>query len=184
MSFGKVRREENVLWSFAPHDVSMVLALAGGQTPSFVDATGACQTHETIADFANVQMKFPNGLAAHITVSWINPFKEHKLVVIGDKGMLVFDDSEDWASKVGYYAHHVEASDAVPDIKKSDLEFIELEEAEPLKQECQHFIDCINNRETPRTDGQEGLRVLKGLNMADTAINSKKVQNGTQAKIA
>lgn len=173
LSFGKVRREENVLWSFAPHDVSMVLALAGGQKPSFVDATGACQTHDKIADFVNVQMRFPSGLAAHITVSWINPFKEQKLVVIGDKGMAVFDDRLDWSEKLTLYPHVIDSRTDVPTLNPAEASPHPLPEGEPLKAECEHFLESIKTRTTPRTDGEEGLRVLNVLNMADKAMMNK-----------
>jgi len=176
LSFGKVRREENVMWSFAPHDVSMILALAG-EAPSVVDAVGSCQTHETIADFAMVSMRFPSGIGAHINVSWINPFKEQKLVVIGNKGMAVFDDREDWGRKLVVYPHVIDMSggmDVVPELVKADGVPVVLEEGEPLKMECQHFLDCVESRDTPRTDGQEGLRVLDVLNRADGSMRSKR----------
>lgn len=176
ISFGKVRREENVLWSFAPHDVSMVLALAGGRSPNFVDATGAAQTHDSIADFANVQMCFDDGLAAHINVSWINPFKEQKLVVIGTKGAGVFDDRLDWSEKLTLYPQGIDMSEDLPVLNKADAVALPLDEGEPLKAECQHFLDCIESRKTPRTDGAEGLRVLDVLNRADQAMSVKQQQ--------
>ncbi len=174
LSFGKVRREENVLWSFAPHDVSMILGLANDGLPQSVDATGSCQTHDTIEDFANVHMKFSNGVAAHVNVSWINPFKEQKLVVVGEKGMIVFDDCEEWGNKLIHYPHVIEVTQDLPNIQKADGVAVEVEQSEPLKDECLHFLECIDARETPRTDGEEGLRVLKVLNMADRAIESKR----------
>ncbi len=172
MSFGKVRREENVLWSFAPHDVSMILALAGGEAPIDVTANGSAQTHSTIEDFALIKMAFKNGLAAHVNVSWLNPFKEQKLVVIGDKGAVVFDDQQDWSQKVMHYPHVIDMSKDMPSLNKADAVPVAVTEGEPLKMECQHFIDCVENRAQPRTDGAEGLRVLDVLTRADKAMGN------------
>lgn len=170
MSFGKIRREENVLWSFAPHDVSMILSLAGDQMPASVNAHGSCQTHSEIEDTAIVNMKFPNGLGAHINVSWINPFKEQKLVVIGERGMLVFDDQIEWTQKLIHYPHILEITSKQPNIVKADGIPILVIQSEPLKNECLHFCECIQTRRTPRTDGLEGLRVLKVLNEAERSM--------------
>ncbi len=172
MSFGKIRREENVLWSFAPHDVSMILGLAN-EAPVSVEATGHCQTHPQIADLVNVQMQFPSGITAHISVSWINPFKEQKLVVIGDKGMVVFDDQQDWDSKLMHYPHVIDKSTDLPNLIKKNAVGIALESGEPLKMECQHFIESIRDHKTPRTDGEEGLRVLDVLNRAEQSMQQK-----------
>lgn len=172
LSFGKIRREENVLWSFAPHDVSMILGLLKDEMPTSVIATGSAQTHGSIEDIASVHMNFASGVDAHIHVSWINPFKEQKLVVIGDKGMAVFDDREEWANKLIHYPHKLEVTDEVPAIEKADGVAVEVSESEPLKDECLHFLECIDSRNTPRTDGEEGLRVLKVLNMADQAMTA------------
>lgn len=174
LSFGKVRREENVLWSFAPHDVSMILALAGDEAPVHVDATGSAQTHNTIEDFAFVTMKFANGIAAHINVSWIHPFKEQKLVIIGDEGMAVFDDQQDWSEKLMLYPHKIDKTNDMPELIKADGKGVALTEGEPLKMECQHFLDCMKSRNTPRSDGQEGLRVLDVLNRAEQSMQDKK----------
>ncbi len=173
MSFGKIRREENVLWSFAPHDVSMILAIAGGDSPTYIDATGSAQTHDIIEDCVLVNMKFDNGISAHINVSWINPFKEQKLVVIGDNGMLVFDDQKDWPEKLMLYPHQIKYETDVPELMKVEGQGVDLQEGEPLKMECQHFLDSVENRSTPRSDGEEGLRVLDVLNRAEQSMKAK-----------
>jgi UDP-2-acetamido-3-amino-2,3-dideoxy-glucuronate N-acetyltransferase len=174
LSLGKIRREENVLWSFAPHDVSMILGLADEGLPSYINASGSCQTHPAIEDFATLEMRFASGAAAHITVSWLNPFKEQKLIVIGDQGMAIFDDQADWPQKLMHYPHIIDFSGQSPDIQKSDGIAIDVAYSEPLRNECQHFIDCIQSREKPRTDGYEGLNVLKVLIRADQAIQQRK----------
>ena len=92
LNLGKVRREEDILWSFAPHDLSMILSLVG-QEPTEVSASGAYFLHRTIADVTTTHLAFPGGEQAHVFVSWLHPFKEQKLVAVGDRAMAVFDDS-------------------------------------------------------------------------------------------
>ncbi len=174
LSLGKIRREENVLWSFAPHDVSMILSLAGDHNPVWVDANGSSHTHGTIEDYAHVKMRFSNGVGAHINVSWLNPFKEQKLVVVGEKGMAVFDDQALWQEKLALYSHNIEVSDDVPKIEKADPIYIDVEQSEPLRNECTHFLECIKTRNKPRTDGREGLSVLKVLNEAENSMKEKR----------
>lgn len=176
LNLGKIRREENILWSFAPHDISMILALAG-EEPSEVSAVGAAYLHERIADVTTTHFTFPGGLRGHVFVSWLHPFKEQKLVLVGDEGMVVFDDGQPWASKVQVWRHRIEWKDGMPLPVKADAESLPLVEDEPLKLECAHFLECITTRATPRTDGQEGLRVLKVLARAQAAIEGKPATN-------
>ena len=99
LNLGKIRREENILWSFAPHDISMILALAC-EEPEYVHATGGSYLHRKIPDVTTTHMEFHSGLRAHIFVSWLHPFKEQKLVVVGDRKMAVFDDTMPWQDKL------------------------------------------------------------------------------------
>jgi predicted dehydrogenase len=170
LSFGKVRTEENVLWSFAPHDISMILALTG-QEPSDINAFGSSHLSEGIQDYAHVHLDFANDITAHIFVSWLNPFKEQKLVVVGDQGMLVFDDTLPPEQKIALYKHQVSIDAEIPSLSKADAEFIEFDIKEPLKEECRYFVNCIANKSTPITDGEEGLRVLKVLESAQTSMD-------------
>lgn len=172
LNLGKIRREENILWSFAPHDISMILALIG-EEPSEVSAVGAAYLHERIADVTTTHFTFPGGVRGHVFVSWLHPFKEQKLVVVGDEGMAVFDDGQPWDRKVQVWRHRIEWKDGMPLPIKADAESLPLVEDEPLKQECAHFLDCIGTRATPRTDGREGVRVLKVLARAQAAIEGK-----------
>lgn len=185
MSLGKFRSEENVLWSFAPHDISMTLSLAGGQAPSSVDAFGASHMLEGIADNCLVKMGFDNGVKAHIQTSWLHPFKEQRLVVIGEKAMAVFEDTKPWAEKLALYPHEIDSSTVPYTPNKKDAVYIDVAEDEPLKCECEHFLNAIQNDQTPRTDGAEGLRVLSVLERAEQALqvsleqtNSKTSQEG------
>jgi UDP-2-acetamido-3-amino-2,3-dideoxy-glucuronate N-acetyltransferase len=106
LNLGKIRREENILWSFAPHDISMILALAG-EDPESVLTTGGNYLHQKIADVTTTHLEFPSGLQAHIFVSWLHPFKDQKLVVVGDRKMAVFDDTQPWQDKLLLYPHQI-----------------------------------------------------------------------------
>lgn len=172
LSYGILRREEDVLWSFAPHDLSMILALAG-EEPSTVTAFSAPTLHPTIGDFAQVQLAFPSGIKGHVFCSWLHPFKEQRLVVVGEKGAVVFEDSaSDPARKLRHYAHSVAWTGNAPRAVKAEGDGtpIPFDNANPLKTECQHFLDSIRDNTAPRTDGAEGLRVLSVLERASAAI--------------
>jgi acetyltransferase-like isoleucine patch superfamily enzyme len=169
LNLGKVRREEDILWSFAPHDLSMILSLVGDE-PSEVTAEGGYYLHRTVADVTTTQLAFPGGERAHVFVSWLHPFKEQKLVVIGDRAMAVFDDGEPWSRKLLLYPHKIEWRAAMPVPQRAEAEPVPLDEAEPLALECRHFLDCIATGARPRTDGAEGLRVLRVLTRASRAL--------------
>lgn len=172
MSLGKFRNEENVLWSFAPHDVSMLLSLVDAECIG-VTAQGAAIVTPGIEDWALLQLRFANGLKGHIQTSWLHPFKEQRLVAIGSEGMLVFEDSApDWDSKLRLYRHRIDRDGPVPVPHPAVAEAIIVEKSEPLRNECQHFLDCIANSATPLTDGSEGLAVLNVLRRASDALAS------------
>lgn len=181
MSLGKFRSEENVLWSFAPHDISMILSLAG-EAPQSVDAFGGSYMLEGIADNCLVKMSFANGVKGHIQTSWLHPFKEQRLVVIGDKAMAVFEDTKPWAEKLALYPHEIDASTVPFTPNKKDVVYVDVAEDEPLKCECQHFLDAMQNGATPRTDGEEGLRVLSVLERAEAALQQSLEEDNPQTK--
>ncbi len=170
LNLGKIRREENILWSFAPHDISMILALAG-EEPESVLTTGGNYLHQKIADVTTTHLEFPSGLQAHIFVSWLHPFKDQKLVVVGDRKMAVFDDTQPWQDKLLLYPHQINWKNHMPVPCKAEPERVKISEAEPLQHECQHFLDCISNGCEPITDGQEGLKVLRVLNASQSSLN-------------
>ncbi|MFC1815076.1 Gfo/Idh/MocA family oxidoreductase [Thermodesulfobacteriota bacterium] len=171
LNLGKIRREENILWSFAPHDISMILSLAG-EAPEAVVATGGNYLHKKIADVTTTHLEFPSGLRAHIFVSWLHPFKEQKLIVVGDSKMAVFDDTQLWPDKLRLYPHQIKWENNIPVPSKADPERLEIAEAEPLRCECKHFVECITNGRVPITDGQEGLQVLAILNASQHSIDN------------
>lgn len=162
LSMGKFRLEEDAFWSLAPHDVSMLLALFG-EAPSEVRGGGLDFITPGIADESRLDMVFPSGGRAHVFASWLHPFKEQKLVVVGEKAMAVFDDAAPWEEKLGVYNHDIDMSNRVPAPVKAAVEYIDVPKGEPLKSECQHFLDCIANDDVPFTDAEEALRVLRVL---------------------
>ncbi len=171
LNFGKLRVEENILWSFAPHDISVMLYLLD-ELPESVTAFGAAYLDQKRADVTLTTLEFKSGAKGHIYVSWMNPFKEQKLVVAGEDGMAVFDDTRD-SDKLVLYPHRVQWKNDVPLAVKADGLPIELHKAEPLKAEMQHFIDCVSTKKTPKTDVEEGLKVLKVLMLSQNSLDRK-----------
>jgi UDP-2-acetamido-3-amino-2,3-dideoxy-glucuronate N-acetyltransferase len=170
LNLGKIRREENILWSFAPHDISMILSLAG-EMPDRVHCTGGNYLHQKIADVTTTHLEFPSGLKAHIFVSWLHPFKDQKLVVVGGLKMAVFDDTQSWEDKLLVYPHKINWQNNVPYPTKAEPDKILVREAEPLQKECSHFLDCIRDNRKPITCGEEGLSVLKVLSASQISLN-------------
>lgn len=171
LNIGKLRTEENILWSFAPHDISVILSLIG-QEPEKVECFGGDYLNKDIHDVTLTMLTFANGIKAHIFVSWLHPFKEQKLIVVGSKAMAVFDDlSKD---KLFVYPHKIVWENGlVPIAQKAEHITVKLELKEPLKEEITHFLESIKFRKKPKTDGEEGLRVLKVLNRAQNYLLPK-----------
>ena len=183
LNLGKIRREENALWSFAPHDISVILSLAGDQLPQQIHCAGGAYISEGVADTTMTTMAFAGGLRAHVYVSWLNPFKEQKLTVVGAKGMAVFDDTRPWAEKLSLYRNYLKRDadqNHVP--TKAAVEYVVVPESEPLRAECQHFLDCCYHRTRPRTDGAEGLRVLQVLQTAQSSLDNEAVPKTVAAR--
>jgi UDP-2-acetamido-3-amino-2,3-dideoxy-glucuronate N-acetyltransferase len=172
LNLGSIRLEENALWSFAPHDISVILSLCGHQLPEQVRCVGAAYLSKDISDTTMTTLRFSGDIRAHIYVSWLHPFKEQKLIVVGSHGMAVFDDTQSWEDKLLIYRNHITWSNGnVPLANKKDAERVNIPQQEPLKEECSHFLKCCKERLVPRTDGQEGLRVLKVLQAAQASLN-------------
>jgi len=178
LNFGKVRTVENALWSFAPHDVAVILRLMGN-APVEVSSTGGSYLTHGIADTTLSSLRFNDESRAHIFVSWLHPFKEQRLVVVGDKKMAIFNDVAPFGEKLQLYPQNVEFKGATPLLKKEDAEFIEHCDSEPLLEECNHFLDCIQSRKQPLTDAQSGIDVLKVLHACQQSIK----QNGVAVSI-
>lgn len=171
LNLGKIRREENILWSFAPHDISVILGLLD-ELPVQVQAQGGNYLHSQIADVTMSLLSFKSGVRAHVFVSWLHPFKEQKLVVVGDRKMAVFNDVEK-KDKLLLYPHSIDWKNQIPVAKKADAEPVSFDAIEPLRAECQHFLDRVQDRRSPRTDGREGLRVLKVLHLCQQALETE-----------
>ena len=171
LNLGKFRTEENILWSFAPHDMSVILNLLG-EMPDKVSAHGGNYLNQNITDVTVTNMEFPSGTKAHIFVSWLHPYKEQKLIIVGDKRMALFDDVNP-DNKLFLYNHKVDWIDRTPVPHPEQAKPVAIEKKEPLKAECQHFLDCIKKRETPLTNGEEGLRVLKLLEACQESLHEK-----------
>ncbi|MBU4204843.1 oxidoreductase, partial [Patescibacteria group bacterium] len=168
LNIGKLRIEENVLWSFAPHDISVILMLLEDE-PIEVSAFGGAYFNKEIYDTTLTTMSFKNNVKAHIFVSWLHPYKEQKLVVVGSKGMILFDDLT--KEKLFFYPHKINWDNGIPVAHKAEHQIISVTNEEPLKLEIGHFIRCVEKREKPKTDGKEGLRVLKILEQAQDSLN-------------
>ena len=165
VNLGKLRADENALWSLGAHDVSVVLRLAGDEEPSEINAFGESYMQPGIEDVVFCYLRFPSGLAAHLHLSWLDPHKDRRFTVVGSKKMATFDDMEierkvtiydkgfdqDFSSYGEYIARSGEAYS--PRISNE----------EPLRIECRHFVDCIRSGERPRSDGVSGLRVVRVL---------------------
>lgn len=170
LNFGKLRTEENILWSFAPHDISAILYLLG-EDPISVAAHGGNYLNANVADVTLTSFEFASGVTTHIFVSWLHPFKEQKLVIVGDRQMAVFDDMEK-DRKLVLYPHQIEWIDRHPIAKRSEGHVVSLPPLEPLRLECTHFVECIATRQTPDTDGENGLRVLRILNASERSLKT------------
>ena len=170
MNLGVVRDEENVMWSFSPHDISMVLGLAQSDA-NRVRATGSTFLQAGISDVVTVQVEFEDSTTAEIRSSWVHPEKEQKLVLVGDHAMAVFDDRADWANKLVITDYQIDRSKQRPVVVRSHDEVVSVEQGEPLRLEMQHFVDCIANNERPRTDAKEAIAVLSVLQAAQNSLD-------------
>jgi UDP-2-acetamido-3-amino-2,3-dideoxy-glucuronate N-acetyltransferase len=169
LNIGKIRTEENILWSFAPHDISVMLSLLN-EMPTRVTCQGGSYLNRDIPDVTLSHFEFPSGVQAHIFVSWLHPIKEQRLVVVGSEKMAIFDDTAE--HKLVLYPHRVEWINRIPTAVKAKGEIVDLEDREPLRAECQHFLDCVESRTSPVSDGAEGLRVLRVLDVCQSALHN------------
>ena len=170
LNLGKFRREENILWSFAPHDIAVILRLLG-QKPIEVIATGGTYLQANIADTTVTNLLFDHGVRAHIFVSWLHPYKEQRLVVVGSEKMAVFNDRAAPEEKLIVYDNGASWNGNVLVARKGggmpvSYAFSE----EPLRKEMAHFAHCMTTREQPTTDGPSGLRVLQVLQAAQRSL--------------
>ncbi|MEK6609089.1 MAG: Gfo/Idh/MocA family oxidoreductase [Myxococcota bacterium] len=174
VNLGRVRTDENALWSLAPHDVSVVLALVDA-APESVAARGASYLQAGIEDVVFVNVRFADGTMAQFQVSWLDPRKDRRLTVVGSKKMIVFDD-RDPAEMLKLYDKGYDRPPEYADfgeyltLRDGDIHVPKVEMREPLAVECAHFVDCVASRATPRTSGREGLAVVRVLEAAQRSL--------------
>jgi UDP-2-acetamido-3-amino-2,3-dideoxy-glucuronate N-acetyltransferase len=171
LNLGKVRQEENILFSFAPHDIAVILRLLN-EEPEHVYAVGASYLTKNVADITVTHLKFRSGVSAHIFVSWLHPYKDQRLVVIGDRKMAVFNDVEK-ENKLLLYEHKFRWINRIPVPDPANAIPVPFDNTEPLRIECEEFLKSIETRKNPLTDGESALRVLKVLELSERSLNSE-----------
>lgn len=169
LKLGTFRDQENVIWSLAPHDVSVILLLLNNTMPRQISTHGGCYLRQNVTDVALSTLSFEYGIKAYVFVSWLHPFREQRLVVVGDEAMMVFNDANP-KEKLFYYNHPIEWIDQKPVPSPQGAKVIEVASGEPLKLECQDFIQCIKSRRMPKADGNKGLQVLEVLSCCQDSL--------------
>lgn len=173
LNFGKVRADENALWSLAPHDISLALALAG-ERPAEVSARGEAFLREGVEDVVFGYLHFPSGLVAHLHVSWLDPHKSRKLTVVGSEGMAVFDDT-DAERKLTIYEKASSPSrfdtwGEFQALRTGDVNIPQVPNAEPLLQETTAFVDAVRRGAATVASGDEGLAVVEVLSALQASL--------------
>ncbi len=172
LSFGKIRDEENVLWSFAPHDISMALRFFD-EEPVSVTAHGAELFKPGLSDRTYAQLAFSRGRQARIHSSWISPRKEQRIVVTGTRQIAVFDDVQPWESKLVLHPYAIETdSSGVRALKRAEEVRVALTPAEPLEQEARAFLEAMESGQAPYSDAWSGVKVLRVLAAAQRSMDS------------
>jgi len=185
LNLGKVRQDENALWSLAPHDISIILYLLG-EEPDEVTCRGESYLTQGVQDVVFATLHFASGKLANVHVSWLDPHKMRKLTVVGTKKMLVFDDMES-SDKIWIYDKGVGDGEGYLSygedvrLRFGDVTIPYVQMSEPLATECRHFLDCIETGKTPRSDGRDGLRVLKVLEAAQRSLEERGTPVGIRA---
>lgn len=169
LNLGAIRSEENILWSFAPHDISVILYLTNS-FPVKISANGSAIVQPNVEDTTITYLTMENGIHAHIFVSWLNPFKEQRMVVIGEKGMYVFEDSLP-SDKLKLYSKGFTNKEGK--IEKFDAGFqpIQIDSYQPLKNEQMEFFNSILESREPLSNGEEAIRVLEVLFNCSNSLN-------------
>jgi len=169
LNLGRIRVHENAFLSLSPHDVSMTLAVAD-EAPDRIGAVGRAFVTPGVVDEAHADLWFPSGLHAHITASWLSPYKEQKLVVVGETGALVFDDTRPWAEKLWRRDQMATTTMAGPVALGDAPRFLELAAEPPLTREIRHFLECCHTRNAPLTGIDEALRVQRVLEAVQSLL--------------
>lgn len=174
VNLGVIRQTENVWWSLAPHDISVACYLFNA-TPVSVSVAGQAYLQQDVEDVVFANLKFADGRMAHIHVSWLDPHKIRKMTLVGSQKMVVFDDMEA-TEKLRIYDKGADVRRGIESyieaitLRTGDILIPKIASGEPLRFECQHFIDCIAHGSTPRSDGHDGLRVVKILTAGSASL--------------
>jgi len=170
LNLGTVRTEENVFWSFAPHDIS-VLNYFVGEISECIESKGAKFLQKNVYDYTMTQLTYPNNIHAHIFVSWLHPFKEHRMVVIGSRGMISFEDSSP-EKEIKFYNKHIEFEQGIPIKVENPTEIIPYKQKQPLTEELKYFVENLDKK-IEIADGRSGYEVVKVLEKAQELIDEK-----------
>ena len=179
LNLGTVRTEENILWSFAPHDIS-IFGYLTGNLPEEVVSRGGAYTQPHLHDTTMTILKYPDNVVGHIFVSWLHPFKEHRLVLIGSKGMLSFIDS-DGSKEIKFYEKGIDFVKGEPVKREGHTTLIKYEEGMPLSNELSYFIDHLDGTPVEIADGKSALDVLKVLELATMSLSGENVNPEMQS---
>jgi len=183
LNLGKLRADENALWSLGAHDVSVVLHLAG-EEPYEVEARGESYMRSGVEDVVFCFLRFPSGLSAHLHLSWLDPHKERRFTVVGSRQMATFDDMELERKVTVYDKGFDESTSGYGEYitRSGDVWSPRIASTEPLRVECQHFIDCVRDGRTPETDGHSGLRVVRVLEGLQRSLDASAREAGATAR--
>ena len=175
LNLGQLRTDENALWSLGAHDVSVVLHLAG-EDPDVLEARGEAYTRAGVEDVVFAFLRFPSGLAAHMHLSWLDPHKERRFTVVGSKKMATFDDMEVDRKVTVYDKGFDEPAEGYGEYitRSGDIWSPRIPNREPLRIECDHFVNAIRTGTKPRSDGASGLRVVRVLETAQQALDASR----------
>ncbi|NLT05401.1 MAG: Gfo/Idh/MocA family oxidoreductase [Solirubrobacterales bacterium] len=181
LNLGKLRAEENALWSLGAHDVSVVLRLAGGEEPVECSAVGECYMQDGIEDVVFAYMRFASGLAAHLHLSWLDPHKERRFTVVGSRKMATFDDMELDRKLTVYDKGFDQDSSSYGEYitRSGEAHSPSIPNDEPLRLECAHFVEAIRSGEPPRSDGASGVRVVRVLEELQRSLDGSRRGVGT-----
>jgi predicted dehydrogenase len=175
VNLGLHQRDASVIWDLAPHDFAILFHWLG-ESPCRVTAVGRDCVQPGVPDVAFISLNFPSGTVAHVEVAWLAPSKLRRITLVGEKKMLVYDDTEN-IEKVKIYDQGVDFRDPETfgefqlSYRTGDIVSPRIPSAEPLRLEMEHFIDCVQSGRRPRTDGQSGLRVVEALDACQRALD-------------
>jgi predicted dehydrogenase len=185
LNLGKLRSDENALWSLGAHDVSVVLHLAG-EEPCEAVAHGESYVREGVEDVVFCFLRFPSGLSAHLHLSWLDPHKERRFTIVGSRRMATFDDMAHEGKLTVYDKGFDEGANGYGEYitRSGDIFSPRIANDEPLRLECEHFVQCVRRNERPCSDGESGLRVVRVLEELQHSLESSTRTEGSTRTVA